>query len=233
LSADRDTEAGEWVVYHPPKSVAFGHQSRPRDPRLALPIAEKFLNEWAQYLLGDRIELTCHELADRTSSPVGLARLAEARQRFGPELPTSPRYPTFPRWELDKTQLQSAIQFALDDDKFPKQKDGPTTLRLAYYFTWKLSDWIREFPPAGDGRDSTSHVGLTIGGQRLFVQPFIVFPLPWDSPMLHAMLARLEPTIPFRFRDQYFARWLRPRSPSSYGRHLKLKPGWKRLDISI
>lgn len=33
----------EWVVYSPPKSVSFGHQSRVRDPRKAWPTVEQFL----------------------------------------------------------------------------------------------------------------------------------------------------------------------------------------------
>jgi hypothetical protein len=36
-------ESGEWVVYHPPKSVSFGHQSRMRDPRRTWPTVERFM----------------------------------------------------------------------------------------------------------------------------------------------------------------------------------------------
>jgi hypothetical protein len=111
---------GEWVVYHPPKSVSFGHQARIRDPRKAWPTVERFLNDVTRSVLAERISLTCHDASERTDERVAAARLEEARRRFGPDVAQSGPYRSHPHWDLDASQFAPAIEFALDDDKFPK-----------------------------------------------------------------------------------------------------------------
>ena len=52
---------GEWVLYHPPKSVSFGHQSKVRAPRKAWPMVAEFLASCAQLEFGHLAELTCYK----------------------------------------------------------------------------------------------------------------------------------------------------------------------------
>jgi hypothetical protein len=225
-------ESGEWVVYHPPKSVSFGHQSRMRDPRRAWPTVERFMADLTLFTLGDRMELTCHDPSARTDGDVAAARIREARRCFGPEIPPQGRYKTHPRWKIGESQLESAIQFALDDDRFPKQELGPSWFSFNYEFRWKEFDVPRVVPSGAEPRNCVSHLGVTIGQQRLFLQPSFIYPASCNSESLKDFIDRSELIAPFRFRDQYFNRWLPPQSPASkHGRYLRLEPTWRRGSV--
>jgi hypothetical protein len=219
------TDRGEWVVYHPPKSVSYGHQSRIRDPRRAWPTVERFMVDLARFTLADQIELTCHGPGVDTDADVAAVRLLEARRCFGPEIEPQGIYRTHPRWKISEAQLPSAIEFAFDDDRFPRQATGPTWLHFAYRFRWKKFDEPREREP----RNDVSILGLTLGQQRLFLQPHFIYPAPWTSESLKDFIDRTELVAPFRFRAQYFKRWFPPQSPASKtGRYLRLESTWRR-----
>ena len=224
-------EPREWVVYEPPKSVSFGHQSRIRDPRLAWPPVDRFMADLTQHTLGSHIELTCHGPSLRTGSEVASARLQEARRCFGPEIGDRAIHRTHPRWRICESQLTLAIQFALNDDRFPKQEVGPTRFHFAYNFRWREFDVCRDV--SDDPRNSVSLLGVTIGQQRLFLQPNFVYPASYDSEFVKDFIDRTELIVPFRFRDQYFKRWLPPRSPATkFGRYLRLEPTWRRGSVN-
>jgi hypothetical protein len=222
-----DTKPDEWVVYSPPKSVSFGHQTRLRDPRRAWPAVEAFLRDCTRATLHPRIALTCHGPSRWTDEAVAAARLADARQRFGPEPASTYIHPGPPTWTFAEADLPAALAFAFDEDKFPRQGLGPTRLTFAYELAWKEADWFDDPADATEPRRRASVLGVNIRQQRMFLQPHFVFPAPWDSPVLRAFLARLEPHLPFRFRDQYFKRWQRPQKKGAYGRHLKLDAAWR------
>lgn len=213
----------EWVVYHPPKSAAFGHHSTPRDPRKAWPLLERFLAGLDGVELGHFVELTCYEGGKWTDTAVAERRINDARLSFGPILnPTSPH----PRWKISETQLPTAIQFALDDDKFPKQQWGPVSLSFYYKFLWPEFErrpyWVAE----AEKRPRQSSLSVSMGARKLFLQPIFVFPAPWNSKFLRDYISRLEQMVPFRFRDQYFKRWV-PAKKAGFGRMLKLPASWR------
>ncbi|WP_194476350.1 hypothetical protein [Bradyrhizobium sp. CCBAU 53338] len=215
----------EWVVYRAPKSVSFGHQSRLRDPRRAWPSVQRFLAELTRSTFGHYIQLTCHEpgllnLAGATS------RVEEARGIFGAEAQQNGPYRTHPSWSLSEAQVPAAIDFALDDDKFPKQELGPCWFTFGYQFCWPEFD--DALPAQTETRPIMSRLGLILGQQRLFLQPLFVYPGPWDAERVRDFIDRTEAIIPFRFRDQYFKRWLPPEKRGSQGRLLRLEPTWRR-----
>lgn len=213
----------EWVVYHPPKSVSFGHSSVPRDPRKAWPIVEKFLRGLQKVELGHSVELTCLEGGKWTDISVAERRIGDARNLFG--LPLNPEDPN-PRWKISEVQLPSAIRFALDDDKFRKQQMGPVSLHFHYRFHWPEFEQRPYWSGKRETRRKDSSLGLSMGGKSLFLQPAFVFPAPWTSDHLREFIARLEPMVPFRFRDQYFQRWIPPKK-TGYGRMLNLPASWR------
>jgi hypothetical protein len=226
-----DAERDEWVVYHPPKSVAFGHQSRIRDPRRAWPTVERFLNELTQFIVGHHIGLTCHDPSTHTDPTVATARIDEARRCFGPEIPQGV-HRTDPRWNLSESQIASAVQFALDDDRFPTQQLGPTRFSFGYQFTWNEFNRPAKPTSESESRNRTSFLGIIVGQKRLFLQPNFIYPAPWNSESLKDFIDRTESIVPFRFRDQYFKRWLPPRSPTTmHGRHLRLDVNRRRGSI--
>lgn len=219
----------EWVVYQPPKSVSFGHTSTPRDPRKAWPIVEEFLGGLEKVELGHNVELACDEGGKWTDIAVAERRISEARRLLG--VPVNPK-DTHPRWKISSTQVQSAIQFALDDDKYPKQQTGPVRFHCNYHFFWPEFEqrpyWVGE----GDERRRHSMLGVTIGGRGLFLQPTFVFPAPWSSSHLREYIMRVEQKLPFRFRDQYFKRWIPPKK-SGHGRLLTLPASWRTSTIKL
>lgn len=226
-----NVESGEWVVYHPPKSVSFGHQSRIRDPRRAWPVAQRFLTELTQFVLDERIELTC-DSGPHASEEAAAARIQEAKHRFGPEVEQTGPYRFAPRWNVQQADLPSAIEFALDDDKFPKHEAGPSLLRFHYRFCWNEFGQEQGIANENEPRRILSRLGVTIGQQRLLLQPHFVYPVAWTSESLKDFIDRSELIAPFRFRDQYFQRWLPPQRPGSHGRTLRLEHSWRRGKVT-
>jgi hypothetical protein len=224
----------EWVVYKPPKSVSFGHQSTPRDPRKAWPQLQRFLAEVSALEVGHQLSLTCHSPNPRTEAAVAERRIEAARRLFGPEREPERDFPNiFPHWQLSDEQMATAVRFALDDDQFPKQDEGPVRFYFSYSFLWPE---FEQFPYRIDQKDTRkrqSGIGVFIGGNRLFLQPHFVFPAPWHSPILQGFLRQLEKTLPFSFRDQYFKRWIPKLTKGAYnGRSLKLDKNWRNpLDL--
>jgi hypothetical protein len=223
-------DATEWVVYGPPKSVSFGHQSRIRDPRRAWPLTEQFIAALTRSTFGHRMTLTC--LAEpQTNGDVAAARFQEARRRFGPETEQHGHHKTHPNWILTESQLPLVIEYALDDDKFPKQESGPSFLSFSYQFCWIEFDRGGAATGKTDSRRVLSTLGVIMGGQRLFLQPHFIYPAAWNSESLKHFIDRSELIAPFRFRDQYFKRWLPPAKPTSFGRVLRLEAAWRRGSI--
>ena len=169
-----DAASGEWVIYHPPKSVGFGHQSRIRDPRRAWPTTEQFLRDLTQFTHGRHvIELTCCAPETGVDAGVAKARAEAAREAFGQEDPRS--YQAAPRWTLDPSQLEAAVHFALDDDKFSKQQIGPTWLHFAYEFSWTEFEQLPYRADGGDVRHRTSLLGIFLGGVAYSLRLFWSF----------------------------------------------------------
>lgn len=211
----------EWVVYDPPKSVSFGHQARVKDARRAWKLTEEFLNQQADFALGHHLDLTYYEPTQEADASVASARLAAARAVLGPETSAQPNCL---RWKIQPDQLPAAIDFALDDEKFPLWAWHPTNLHLYYLFTWKHFDLLLA---PNETRDVRSTLGVTIGGGSVFLQPRFVFPAAWSSEIFRTLLVRIEPASPFRFRDQYFKRWFSPVRKGGFGRSLKLAKDWR------
>jgi hypothetical protein len=218
------TDAEEWVVYQLPKSVSHGQASRIRDPRKAWPAVQKFMTALTRSTLGPHVTLTCLRTEPRE---VAAARIEEARRCFGPET----EHGQTSVWRLSAAQLTSAIDFALDDDKFPRQKFGPSLVTFSYRFFWKAFD--RDATEVnGAGRDPASSVlVVTVGQRRTFLQPHFVYLAAWNAPSLRDFIDRSEPLVPFQFRDQCFKRWLSPEKPPNRSRLLRLAPGWRQQPL--
>jgi hypothetical protein len=207
----------ERLIYHPPKSAAFGHQARLRDARAAWKATEAFIDEWTVYHLSPQIRLDCYGQQPSTDPRISLDRIQAARRQFGEESNPSndPRHTK--SWPLEPKRLSDAIAFALDDDKWPRQALGPTSLYFWYTFQWRDLPSVPEQP---------SHFGIFLGNQRVFLQPTLVFPAAYDAPSLRAFLTRLETALPFRLRDHYFKRWVASQK-SRHGTVRKLDKNWR------
>jgi hypothetical protein len=219
----------EWVVYHPPKSVSFGHQSTPRNPRLAWPKVDHFLGGLTDVEFGHFSELTLYGPGNRMDDTIARSRLEEARVQLGPEI-ESPGGPA--RWRINESQIRSAVDFALADDKFPKQQLGPTGLHFYYRFLWTEFEQLPYWAGDGDAKNRKSHLGVTVGSGRLFLQPTFIFPAPWNSTLLRDFITQVEKIVPVRFRDQYFKRCV-PTKKSELGRLLKLPKNWREPMIPV
>jgi hypothetical protein len=165
-----DVKPDEWVIYSPPKSVAFGHQARVRDTRKAWTLTHDFLKQQTNFALNHNVRLMCCLPTEHIDAYVVSARIAAARALLGPEMSDEA---SNPHWDIQSHQLADAINFSLDDEKFPKQAWGPTMLSFSYLFTWKSFD----LPSApNETRDVRSKLGVIVGGRSAFLQPRFVFP---------------------------------------------------------
>ncbi len=164
-----------------------------------------FLEEWTDFKLGHHAELTCHGPDAGVEASVAMSRIREARLLFGLE---RDRAETNPRWTIGDSQIEAAVRFALDDDQFPKQRLPPTYFHFYYRFVWKDFQKLPYKSSDESKRDGMSNLGLSFGYKGLFLQPTFVFPAPWTSEFLKDFIVRIEGKAPFRFRDQYFKRWI-------------------------
>jgi len=210
----------EWVTYHLPKSVSHGQASRIRDPRKAWPAIEEFLATLTQATLHPHIFLMCLPIQP---PEVVAARIDEARRCFGPETAHGPNS----MWTLDVSQLTSAIDFALDDDKFPRQAFGPSLVNFGYRFYWNAFDHYATEVSGVEPERASSFISVTLGQRRTFLRPDFVYPAAWNAQPLRDFLDRTEPLVPFQFRDKCFKRWVSPRHPANRGRTLRLDPDWR------
>jgi hypothetical protein len=229
-------DTGEVVLYAPPKSLAFGHQARIRDPRIAWPAISKFLDDFALYRLDPYVRFDCCGLGESMGHAVASERIEVARRLFGTEKNSAadPRHTRV--WQLQPEQLPDAIAFSLDDDKWPKQNHGAVSLFFRYQILWR--EFLKRPPVSRDDllrlplTDDWSFLGVFLGGRRAFLQPHLVFPFHYCSDELAAFLRRIEETLPFQFRDQYFKRWLRSKN-GGYGRVLKLDKLWRQPNLGL
>jgi hypothetical protein len=222
-------DSKEWVVYMPPKSTGFGHTSRIRDARKSWPFVQKFLRDWTHFELGKRISLTIRSAeglaAQGADHHVASERLAEARGLFGQQT-SAPG--VFPGWSIAEKQLDEAIEFALNDDRYASQQVAPSWLYFDYDFDWKTFAPVSPIASCGEHRRSCSDLGVIIGGGKVFLQPRFVFPSPWNSKPTVDFINRIDDACPFRFREQCFRRVLPPKGKASrYGRVHRLPKGWR------
>jgi hypothetical protein len=159
---------------------------------------------------------------------VAARRIQQAQESFGLADGQLEANPSDPGWTLSEAQLPSAIEFAFDDDKFPKQEVGPSSLSFGYEFCWIEFDGAAASAEKAESRRIQSTLGVIIGERRLFLQPHFVYPAMWTSERLKDFVGRSELIAPFRFRDQCFKRWLPPRNSQDYGRLLRLEASWRR-----
>jgi hypothetical protein len=228
----------ERLCYQPPKSAAYGHASRLRNPRVGWPFTVEFLEKFTihyDYIAG--IRLSCSKPGKYTDETVAINRIQAAEKIFGPVTNAF-----FPEWKLTLDQLPLAIEFALDDDKWPRQDLGPVSLYFSYILLWReflvcpapsrqdVVEYMRQDKWDDPGKSPLSRLGVSLGQRRLFLQPFFQFPFPYNSETGREFLACIEENLPFRFRDQYFKRM--PRSKKgTYGRMRKLPKGWRQVTI--
>jgi hypothetical protein len=227
----------EGVVYHPPKAVSFGHQSRIRDARIAWPKVPAFLDEFTHYRLMPWTQVTLDLAYHEARLVPGIQELAErniehAAHRLGP--PTN-RAPLFAHWILEPDKVNAAVEFVLTDcyEKLPTDAE-PVRLYFAYVFLWR-EFWGSAAPPSQQdfdrarGISEVSSFGVWLYGRRLFLQPTLYFPVSYESAVLKSFIAKIEESLPFRLRNQYFSRWLRKKD-GAFSRGFKLDKGWRKLD---
>ncbi len=224
-------EQSEWVVYHPPKSVAFGHLTSIRDPRRAWPRVQNFLND---HTCIEQITASARTMPTLQFDPsrcndhaMAAARLEEAVQRFGD--PVRQERPAQAKsWIINPSLFDAAVDFAMGDEAFPEVNFGPTRLSYSWRFYWRDAESSLSAPLENDSRPSVSRLGVMMGGRRIFLQPTFVFTEPWTSTAVRTFLDRLESQLPFRIRNQYFKRVLAPRGKGRRGLVLNLPADWRR-----
>ena len=207
----------EFVVYHPPKSIGFGHHSRIRDGRKSLQFAQKFLTRNTIFNLASTIKLTVQAPSQWTNQVVSEQTVKDAIGIFG-----QPKHSSY--WEFSSSLLPEALEFAFADEQRPKQALGPVLISFSYQFEWeqapaRSNDFNKRFYNKG------STLGILIGSRKFFLQPTFIFPWVYDTQELHEFLIGLEPELPFRFRDDYFKRVV-PTKDGKSERLLKLPKSW-------
>ena len=120
-------------------------------------------------------------------------------------------------WNLSEELLPQAVEVALENDRWPRQKMGPIELHFSYNFTWARlgtsdalpgQDW--SFAPQSP---RGSMLGIVIGARPLFLQPAFLLPYTWQSDELREYLGALEEALGFKFRDGWFQHIIAAKQP--------------------
>jgi hypothetical protein len=210
------SDAIEYVAYSPPKSVSFGHVARFRDARKAWLATQSFLERHTRFRIAYPAELIVYGPDYGVEGEVAADRFSEAIDVFGPA--------TDGAWSVAEVNLDRAIAFALDDDCWSKQPIGPSQLSFAVAFSWAALQQVdRDDHIAVNMK---SDVIISIGMHRVFIQPSLLIPAPFDSPITLGFLQAIEADLPFRLRDQYFKRLL-PSPKGGHRRSLRLPKNWR------
>jgi hypothetical protein len=212
------------VVYAPPKSAAHGHGSRARSARKAWSAVQAFLSDHTVAELQPPLKLTVFGPNEWSDHAVAQATIDEAVKTFGSPSSTSDMSYD---WQLPTSRLAEAFEFALADDRRPKQALGPTTLYVVYSFAWRDL-------PFGPTLANTRHVlercllAVSVGGRRVFLQPTFRFASSLDDKTFVKELSALELDMPFTPRDDFYYVVEAKKSGRGY-KTRKLHKGWKSL----
>ena len=214
----------EQVLYHPPKSMSFGHPAGGRDARAAWQAVERFLTTHTISLLRDRVEFQCPLPSDGLDETVAREYLDYVTDKLGPQTSTGAHHV----WSMDPQRLSLCLEVVFGEDRWPKQRFGPARLVFCYDFVWRRVAGehasVERDGPRGEVPKS-SFLNVLIGSQRVFVQPMFFFPFCWDSTEIKELLKTVSVDLPFRFSPHHFQRVMPSKQGNSY-RALKLPKDW-------
>ena len=212
------------VVYAPPKSAAHGHGSRARSAGKAWSAVQAFLSEHTIAQLQSPLKLTVFGPNQWNDLGVAQATIDEAVNTFG--APSSISGMSHD-WELPTSRLAEALEFALADDRRPKQALGPTTLYVAYRFVWRDLPFGPTLADAGHDLQKCL-LAVSVGGRRVFLQPAFRFATSLDDKSFREELSALESDMPFTPRDDFYY-VVEPKKSGRGYKMRKLRKGWKSL----
>jgi len=193
----------EAVSYQAPKGQSH-IKVRGMPVRAAWAHMQGFLETWTEatlldHAIGLTVEDTMWVPADICDVCIG-----EAQALFGLGTPPDPQTRG---WTLPPDRLADAIEFAMSDVRWPRQKIGPIRLHFAYRFNWrKWRDGLP--PPLSTWRHGISSIGFCFTGRALAVSPGFTFPVPYESEEFRRFLADLRAALPFDLKPNHFSRML-------------------------
>lgn len=208
------------IAYHPPKSVSHGHGPRVRNSRKAWQAIQEFLVEHTIAELRSPLKLMSWGASQWTDAAVVEAVRAEATEVFGAPTRISGESCN---WELPIENIAKALEFAFADETRPKQAIGPVSLHIWYSLSWKNMPNPKE-PSEHFGRGNL--LGISVGCRRVFIQPMFLFGASDQDSNFLARLKRLESSMPFAPKDDYYYR-LEPKKSGAGEKMVKLHRGWK------
>lgn len=200
----------EFTRYEPPKSACFGHGARVTSARGGWTQVADFLSGCTSASLDAPVVLS---VVLPFSGPVTVFN--EYRAHVNQLIETREEG----RWEFPPEQLERALALVFDEDRWPRQPDGPAQLNLRFRLNWRLPPNVVESQALPQ-----STLGVSIGGQRVFLQPLFWFPWAYNDPALASYLLTMTERFPFQLRENCFKRWV-PAKAGGY-RALRVPDGW-------
>lgn len=200
----------EFTLYEPPKSACFGQGARVTSARGGWAQVADFFSCFTSASLDSPVVLS---VVLPFSGPVTVFN--QYRAHVNQAMGTGGEG----RWEFPPEQLERALALVFDEERWPRQPDGPAQLNLRFRFDWRLPLTI------GEGQAlPQSTLGVSIGGQRVFLQPLLWFPWACSDPALRPFLWSIAEKVPFQLRENCFRRWV-PTKAGGY-RALRMPEGW-------
>ena len=208
------TSMTEHLIYHPPKSVAFGHAPRKIDVRTAWKMAQEFIDRHTTGRLRSDIYAEAIGPLGYGGEKMLFPSQKYAKDLFGESVESENHWC---KWRLTESDVPAVFDLFLRSHQHHRKIVSSFNFDLTYDFKWS------------DIEDSTiggSFLGISFNDYNgIFLQPTFVFPFAWDALHHREWLGRVLDDSPFRFREQYFKRAVPTKTNDRY-RTLKLTKGW-------
>jgi hypothetical protein len=220
------------LIYAPDKGVSYGQAPRARAARRVWDDVQRFLTSCAASLAAADVELTAYRATQWDDDATADACVERTRAAFGPpdqeEAAAGQLWPSgepvkggYLRWVGTPERAPAMLDFLVSGEPWPRQTLGPVELRATYQFRWNdavLGGLLGVGHAARPVPDSS--LALTVG-RRSFIQPTLWFPYGADAASPDALLAALDPLLPFAMLAKHF-RVAQPRGDGSGFRFAKL-----------
>lgn len=205
----------EHLYYQPPKSSAFGHSPKKRNPVAAWEATQQFLARHArgQFRASTRAQ---------TVGPRGFGcekMVFQSQQRayelFGEPVESGDHWCA---WNLGPSDISAAMELFFQAHQHHRKIVSSFRLSLCFDFRWSHLQ---------DATIEGSSLGLVINDyQGIFLQPTFVFPFAWNDLQHREWLGRVINDAPFRFSEQHFKRAIPTKAGNRY-RMLNLPRDWR------
>lgn len=223
-------EYPETVVYYPPKGVAHGHATRPRNLPGCVPAINAFLKKHTVTFPPQFISMSMTYSSEWDHAEAAESCLDKVIAEFGLPLcgevkNAADMFNREVKWDFDVDDLPQVVDFMVAGHPWPKQPcGGPVTFTYWQDFYWRdkttgkpISEQLQGHETQDGSLKSNFIVHLS---RNPFIQPTLHFPYPVSDERFYSLLSDIATDLPFKASPKNFR--ISPAGKGKAHKHRKL-----------